>query len=298
MSGRKSLPCLPWRPVTHFLSFRFSNNFLGLKNRVALKLFTVLKYFFIFQDFWGTCACPEKQCALILLYWIHIFNHSEFWTNCACPAKQSLPRNFSRHWNIFYLSGFLRCLRLPWKQSLSWHLRCISYIFYIQDVWTTFACPEKQSVPWIHCICIFEFTWIRIFIIQNFEQFALAVKNRVALKFFTVLNIAFTFRMFEQLCLPWKTECALNSLYWIYIFIIQNFEQPAPALRNIICLEDFHCIEILFIFHDFWATWAYPENRVSPEFFKPGGRLPPHPPASYATGFVTIQTTYDACYVS
>ena len=77
--------------------------------------FHCIEIFFIFQDFWGTCACPEKQCALNPLYWIYIFKYSEFWTTCPCPEKQSLPRNFSLHWNIFYLSGFLSNLCLPWK---------------------------------------------------------------------------------------------------------------------------------------------------------------------------------------
>ena len=39
----------------------------------------------------------------------------------------------------------------------------------------------------------------------------------------------------------------------------------------------FDCIEIFFIFQNFWSTWACPENRVCPEFFKLGGRLPPPP---------------------
>jgi len=34
---------------------------LALKNRVALEFFTVLKYFFIIQDFWATSACPENR---------------------------------------------------------------------------------------------------------------------------------------------------------------------------------------------------------------------------------------------
>jgi len=35
---------------------------------------------------------------------------------------------------------------------------------------------------------------------RNFEQLALALKNRVALEFFTVLNMFFlSFRIFEQL---------------------------------------------------------------------------------------------------
>ena len=44
------------------------------------------------------------------------------------------------------------------------------------------------------------------FYIQNVEQLALALKNRVALKFFTVLNILFTFRSFEQLALALKNR--------------------------------------------------------------------------------------------
>ena len=45
----------------YFLSFRiFEQLALALKNRVALKFFTVLKYFII-QDFWAICACPENR---------------------------------------------------------------------------------------------------------------------------------------------------------------------------------------------------------------------------------------------
>ena len=47
------------------------------------------------QDFWATFACLEKQCALNPLYW-----------------------------NIFYHSGFLSNLRLPWKQTFPWQFSC------------------------------------------------------------------------------------------------------------------------------------------------------------------------------
>jgi len=70
---------------------------------------------------------------------------------------------------------------------------CIEYTFYIQNILPTCACPEKQRVPWIHCIeC-------RFFIFRIFEQLALALKNRVALQFFTVLKYISLFRIFEQL---------------------------------------------------------------------------------------------------
>jgi len=58
----EELPSLPpLTAVTDFLSFRFLNNFLSLKNRVALKFFTVLKYFLSFRTFEQLVACPEKQ---------------------------------------------------------------------------------------------------------------------------------------------------------------------------------------------------------------------------------------------
>jgi len=85
----EELPCLPWRPVTDFLSFRFLNNFLSLKNRVALKLFTVMKYFLSFRTFEQLVDCPEKQSVpwIHCIEYIYLFNHSEFWTTCSCPEK-------------------------------------------------------------------------------------------------------------------------------------------------------------------------------------------------------------------
>ena len=100
-----------------------------------------IENFFTVQDFWATCACPEKQslpwifslywiyllhseflsnlplpwkteCALNSLYWIYIFYHSGFIATCVCPEKK-FPWNFSLYWNIFYHSGFLSNLRLP-----------------------------------------------------------------------------------------------------------------------------------------------------------------------------------------
>jgi len=47
-----------------------------------------------------------------------------------------------------------------------------------------------------------------------FDQLALALKNRVALQFFTVLKMYFlSFRIFEQLALALKNRVALISLY-------------------------------------------------------------------------------------
>jgi len=51
------------------------------------------------------------------------------------------------------------------------------------------------------------------FTFRIFEQLVLALKNRVALKIFTVLKYFLSFRIFEQLALALKTTFAVNSLY-------------------------------------------------------------------------------------
>jgi len=127
-----------------------SNLRLPWKTEGALKFFAAFDIFFIVQEFWVTCACPEKQrvpwnFSLYLIYllsfrsfeqlalalktelpwnfslcWIY-FLHSEFLSNLRLPWKTELPWNFSLCWNIFHYSGFLSNLRLPWKQSLPWN---------------------------------------------------------------------------------------------------------------------------------------------------------------------------------
>jgi len=57
-----------------------------------------------------------------------------------------------------------------------------------------------------------EFTVLNIYFLsfRIFEQLALALKNRVALKFFTLLKYFLSFRIFEQLALALKTEFVMK----------------------------------------------------------------------------------------
>jgi len=149
------------------------------------------------------------------------------------------------------------------KQSSPEIFHCIEYTFYIQEFWATCVCPEKQRVP--------EFTVLNIFfIIQDFEQLALALKNRVALKFFTVLKYFLSFRIFEQLALALKKRVALKIfIVWNILFTFRIFEQFALVLKSRVCPRIFHCIEyVFFIIQDFWATCACPLKKQScPENF-------------------------------
>jgi len=123
------------------------------------------------------------------------------------------------------------------------------------------TCPAKQNLPWN-----FPLHWIYFL----------------------------PFRIFEQLAITLKPEFALNSPYWIYIFLhsgfLSNLHLPWKtwvALKCFTVLKSFyhsvflsnlrfswkqdlhwiHCIEnIILIIQDFWAHCACPKNRVSPEY--------------------------------
>ena len=143
---------------------------LTLKNR-GYPEFTILNVFFIIQDFWATCACPEN------------FRCIEY---------------------IFYYSGVLSNLRLPWKQSCPGIFHCIEYTFYIQNFWVTCACLKNRGCPEVTVLNVY------FLLFKIFEQLALALRNRVALEFFTVLKYISLFRIFEELAVALKTEFALK----------------------------------------------------------------------------------------
>ena len=132
---------------THFTFRLFEQLSLAPRNSVCPEIFHCIEYMlFIIQDFWATCACPEKQSCTEKFQCIEIFFIiQDFWETCACPEKQSLPEIF--HWieYIFYHSGFLSNSALALKDSCPENLHCIKYTFYIQDFWASCACPEKSQ---------------------------------------------------------------------------------------------------------------------------------------------------------
>ena len=134
---------------------------LALKHRGSPE-FTILNVFFIIQDFWETCACPE-----IFRCIGYIFYYSGVLSNLRLPWKTELPWNFSLYWIYVVHSGVLRNSGLPW-------IYCIECRFFIiQDFWATCACSEKQSCPGIfRCTEIY-------FIILDFWGTCGCPKNRV-----------------------------------------------------------------------------------------------------------------------
>ena len=112
---------------------------------LAPKFFAVLDMFFIILEFWVTCACSENRVALEfftalnILFIFRIFEQLalalkdrgclkftvlnvyfllfRIFKQFALALKNRVALEFSLYWNIFYYSGFLSNLRLPWKFS-------------------------------------------------------------------------------------------------------------------------------------------------------------------------------------
>ena len=99
---------------------------------------------------------------------------------------------FSLFWIFFLNSGFLTTCACPENRVSPEIFHCIEYIFTIQDFWATALALKNRVALEFFTVLNMYFLSFRIF-----EQLALALKNRVALKIFTVWNIHFTFRIFE-----------------------------------------------------------------------------------------------------
>jgi len=71
------------------------------------------------------------------------------------------------------------------------NIQCIENFFAVHDFGATCACPENNRVA------LKIFTLVNIlFVFRIFEQLALALKNRDPLKMLTVFNIFFTIQDF------------------------------------------------------------------------------------------------------
>jgi len=125
-----------------------SNLRLSWKTEFALKFFTAgpIEYTFTFRIF--EQLAPALKNSVSWIKWIEyiFFTIQDFWASCACPEKRVALKIFTVLIQ-FYHSGFLSKLRLPWKQSLPW-IHCIEHVFFIiQDFWATCACPENRACP-------------------------------------------------------------------------------------------------------------------------------------------------------
>jgi len=95
----------------------------------------------------------------------------------------------------------------------------------------------------------------------------LALKTEFPLKIFTVLNVFLHPGFLSSLRLPWNTECALNSLYWIYSFYHSGFLRNSRLPWKIECAQNWIYWIYIFYHSGFLSNLRCPENRVALIFF-------------------------------
>jgi len=307
--ARGGTPSLPPLTARHWLSIIQIFEQLSFSEKHSCpETFHCDEIFFIFQDFWATCGLPWKtECARNSLYWIYTYLIIQNFEQLAHALKNRVCPKIFHCIEIFLPFSIFEELALALKTEF------FLKFFAVFNVLFTFRMFEQLLLTLKNRVCP-EFTVLNVFfVLQNFEQLALALKSRVSpenfhcieitifeelavapkteffLKYFTVLNIVFTFRIFEQL----MATCACpekESVPWIHciehiFFIIQNFEQPALALKNRNWPEIFHCIEIFLSFKIF----EQPELALKTKFFLNfSSRGDGRPPASYATGYFDV----------
>ena len=165
----------------------------------------------------------------------NFFTVHDFWATCACPEKNRVAlKIFTVVNNILFTFRICNNFRLTWKQSFPWN---------------------------------FSLYWIYFLLFRIFEQRRLPWKKQGCPEIFTVFDILFTLRIFEQLALALKNRVALNSQYWIYIFYYSGFWATCACLEKQSFPGIFHCNETFFIIQDVWATRACPEKQSCPAIF-------------------------------
>jgi len=104
---------------------------------------------------------------------------------------------------------------LPWKTECA-EFTVLNVFFILQNF-------EQLALALKNTVCPENFHCIGITI---FEELALALKTEIFLKYFTLLNVVFTFRIFEQLVLALKKkvcpEFTVLNIYFLSFRILNN----------------------------------------------------------------------------
>ena len=190
---------LPWNFSLYWNIFYHSGflSNLHLPWKQGLPWIHCIEYiFFIIQDFWATCACPENRVALKFFIVLKYFLSFKIFEQLAFALKTDFALNPIL--NIYFLS-----FRIFEQLALALKNRVALKFFIIKDFWATCACPENR-------VFLNPLYWMYIFYHSRFlSNFHLPWKTRLALIFFTVLKYFYHSGFLSMLRLHWK-----QSLPW------------------------------------------------------------------------------------
>ena len=109
--------------------------------------FYCIEYTLCIQKFWETRACPEKQSCPEIFPCLELHFTFWIWATCACREKQRGSLNLLYRIYIFYYSGVLSNIRLPWKTELPWNFS-LYWIYVIHSgVLSNLSLPWKTELP-------------------------------------------------------------------------------------------------------------------------------------------------------
>jgi len=84
-----------------------------------------------------------------------------------------------------------------------------------------------------------------------------------------------SFRILSNLRLSWKTECALNSLYWLYIFYHSEFWTTCAYPEKQSLPWNFSLYWNIFYLSEFLSNLSLPWKQSLPSIFQAGGAAAP-----------------------
>ena len=166
---------------------------------------------FTVQDFWATCACPEKQfplkfftivCPEIFHCIEHTFYIQDFWATCACPEKQ----------------------RLPW-------VHCIEFIFF------TVTCGEVRG--WGGTVSFkakFASIWIEWSSISSPLKWLLAEWLLLMLRI-PYHNLLHTHRYRGDSKFEKKVKYRRAKLKWLVTYLFNGFTEKLKQSYNLWCIR-------------------------------------------------------------
>jgi len=134
---------------------------LAFEKQSCPENFHCIEIFFIIQDFWATCSCPEKHRVpwIHCIEYIYLFFYSGFWATSACPRKQSCPE-----------------------------------IFHCTEIFLSFRIFERLALSLKNRVALKIFAALKYFLsFRIFEQLALSLKTAFALKIFKPWGRQFVF---------------------------------------------------------------------------------------------------------
>jgi len=157
----------------------------------------------------------------------------------------------------------------PPPEKVGGHVPCIPHqiapmrpIMTLVQI-TNYTSPNYTDRLQVNIHCIENF-----FTVRFLSNLRLPWKNRVALKFFTVLNIRFTLRILTTCACP-ENRVSPEIFHCIeYIFYHSGFlSNFVLALKNRVALEFFTVLNLLFTFRSFeQLACACPEKQSCFEF--------------------------------